>query len=151
MGTVDASPDALARLAADVSATDPIVLVNLLRFHDTVTVDGVERAGRDLFATYSRALEPVIMSVGGRPIWRGDAAMTLIGPSHERWDEIILVSYPSRRAFEELVRSPTFEEHAYLRSAALEDSRLIVATGGRIIGRAAWRLYSIASKVRRRS
>jgi uncharacterized protein (DUF1330 family) len=91
------------------------------------------------------------MAVGGRPIWRGDASTVLIGAPEERWDEVILVAYPSRSAFERMVRSPGYAAVAHLRGAALQDSRLIVATGGRTVGRGAWRLYRLLARLRRRA
>jgi uncharacterized protein (DUF1330 family) len=148
--SVDASPGALEELAQTVAADESLVLINLLRFRETVVLDGAERSGREAYASYGRALEPLIARVGGRPLWLGTAAMSLIGPSDEPWDEIILVSYPSRTAFERLVRSSEFARHAHLRTAALEDSRLIVATNGRSIGRGAWRVYRLVSVIRGR-
>lgn len=58
-------------------------------------------------------------------LWRGEARATLIGPGDERWDDAILVEYPSRRAFVEMVSKEAYRASAVHRSAALADSRLI--------------------------
>jgi hypothetical protein len=73
----------------------------------------------------------------------------LIGPAGERWDEVILVAYRRRRAFDRLIKAPQSGAHAYLRTAALEDSRLFVATAPQNISRAAWWLYGLAKRLRR--
>jgi hypothetical protein len=62
----------------------PIVLINLLRYRHQVSVDGNEISGRQAYERYARALEPIIIGVGGRPLWRGQARLTLIGPPDER-------------------------------------------------------------------
>jgi hypothetical protein len=92
----------------------------------------------------------MLMAVGARPVWRGTGRFVLIGPAGERWDEIILVAYPSRAAFERLVNLPGFGACAGLRAAALEDSRLIVASAPQRIGRLSWLVYSLVTRLRRR-
>jgi uncharacterized protein (DUF1330 family) len=57
----------------------------------------------------------------------GAALATVIGPEAERWDEIFLVQYPSRRAFVDMIASTQYRSIAFHRSAALQDSRLIAA------------------------
>ena len=47
----------------------------------------------------------------------------LIGPSDERWDEIILALYPSRSSFGRMLGRPEYQASAQLRAAALQDSR----------------------------
>jgi uncharacterized protein (DUF1330 family) len=126
LATID--PDALAALAREVPDGRPIVLINLLRYRQQTSVEGEELSGRQAYECYAKALEPIIMAVGGRLIWRGQARFALIGPPDERWDEVILVAYPRRSAFEGMLRAPEYQASAVLRTAALEDSRLIVAT-----------------------
>ena len=106
---------------------------------------------RQAYERYVKALEPAIMTVGGRPIWRGEARFTLIGPSAERWDEVILVAYPRRQAFERLLATREYRAAVALRSAALEDSRLIVTIAPQAIGRVAWSLYKLGAKLHRRA
>ncbi len=129
---------------------EPIVLINLLRYRQRADLPGEELTGRQLYERYARIVEPMLMAVGARPIWRGQAQFLLIGPADERWDEIILVAYPSRAAFEQMVNTPEYRACAGLRTAALEDSRLIAATAPQRIGRIAWSVYKLATRVRRR-
>jgi len=147
--TVQVEPGAFEAFARDVPDGQPIVLINLLRYRQQTTVNGEDITGRQAYERYAKALEPIIMVVGGRPIWRGQARFVLIGPPDERWDEVILVAYPSRNAFQQMLATPEYREWADLRTAALEDSRLIAATAPQAIGRMAWSLYKLTSRLRR--
>jgi uncharacterized protein (DUF1330 family) len=148
--TIEPGSDAFAELSRQVPEGQPIVLINLLRFRARVVAQGEELSGRRLYERYAKALEPLVMAVGGRPIWRAQGRFVLIGPGGEHWDEVILVAYPSRNAFERLVNSPGFRECTGLRTAALEDSRLIVATAPQHISWLAWSLHKLAATSRRR-
>ena len=149
MGVIEAGPGALEAFIRHVGDGEPIVLINLLRYRQRADVPGEQLTGRQAYQRYARAVGPMLMAVGGRPIWRGQGRFVLIGPAGERWDEIILVAYPSRGAFERLLNLPGFRACAGLRAAALDDSRLIVATAPRRIGRLSWLLYTLVTRLRR--
>lgn len=150
MKIVEPGVDAFEGLGQQVPEGQRVVMINLLRFRARVTAEGEELTGRRLYERYARALEPLLMAVGGRPIWRGQARFVLIGPGGERWDEVVLVAYPSRGAFERLVNLPEYRACAGLRTAALEDSRLIVATAPQHISWLAWSLHKLVTISRRR-
>ena len=61
-------------------------------------------------------------------LWMGAARFTLIGPDDERWDDAVLVEYPTKQAFLEMVMKPEYQASAVHRTAALADSRLICTT-----------------------
>lgn len=128
MFTVSPTRLALSRFADETPDEAPIVMVNLLRFRDVADYGpsgarGV--SGRKAYAEYSRGVLPLLLEVGGLPLWRGEARASLIAPEGERWDEVLLVHYPSRRAFLRMVSSRAYAEVMPHRSAALEDSRLV--------------------------
>jgi uncharacterized protein (DUF1330 family) len=50
----------------------------------------------------------------------------VIGPDSEQWDDAVLIEYPSREAFLEMLSQPEYQAAAPHRTAALEDSRLIM-------------------------
>ncbi len=56
----------------------------------------------------------------------GRAGVTVIGD--EEWDVILLVRYPTRRQFVDMVNDPDYQAIAPIRSAALADSRLVEST-----------------------
>ncbi|GMQ80202.1 MAG: DUF1330 domain-containing protein [Planctomycetia bacterium] len=92
----------------------PIVMVNLLRFKP----DG----GAASYARYSQVARALVEQHGGRIVYDGRAGMTLIGG--ESWHRVILVEYPSRQAFLDMVTSAEFQAVVHDRTEALEDSRL---------------------------
>ncbi len=150
MGIVEPKAGAFEGFARQVRDGEPIVLINLLRYRQRADLPGEELTGRQVYERYAKIVEPMLMAVGARPIWRGQAQVVLIGPADERWDEIILVTYPSRAAFEHMLNTPEYRACAGLRAAALEDSRLIAATAPQRIGRVAWSVYRLVTRVRRR-
>ncbi|MEM7080051.1 MAG: DUF1330 domain-containing protein [Pseudomonadota bacterium] len=104
---------------------EPIVMLNMLRYRDTAAqgagVDGL--SGRAAYEAYGRRFAKLQPRFGGTPIWMGRADTTLIGA--EGWDVIILVHYPSRRQFLDMLEDADYQAIAPIRSAALADSRLI--------------------------
>jgi uncharacterized protein (DUF1330 family) len=67
----------------------------------------------------------MIVVGSGRVLWAAAATYTVVAPPGERWDDVLLVEYPSRQAFLEMVDRHDYQTAAVHRTAALEDSRLI--------------------------
>jgi uncharacterized protein (DUF1330 family) len=59
---------------------------------------------------------------GGKAAFAGQPAESLIGEGS--WDLMVLVEYPTRQAFLDMVSSPEYQEIAHLRSEALRRSEL---------------------------
>lgn len=148
MATIHPEPNALEALCQVVPPDQPIVLINLLRYKAWTDLSEGRLSGRECYARYANAMLPVLARAGARRVWRGQVKHVLIGPQGDRWDEAILVAYPSRSAFERLVTDPDLEANAHLRTAALEDSRLIVATAPQSFGRVTWFLVRLTSRLR---
>lgn len=127
MGTVDFDEQALAAMA-EGDPHEPVVMLNLLRYRDRAQsghgVDGL--SGREAYGVYGQRFEELHPRFGGEPIWMGRAINSVIGA--EAWDVILLVRYPSRRQFVEMMRDPDYQSISRIRGAALADSRLIEAT-----------------------
>lgn len=96
------------------SSEGPVVMLNLLDFKPS---GGVERYGE-----YAAAVEPLLERAGGRVLYAGKAAAALIGPS--KWDLVLLVEYPTRQAFLEMIGSEEYRAIAHLRTEALERGEL---------------------------
>lgn len=109
------TPEQLAAVAA-LEVDGPVLMLNLLRFK----ADG----GREQYAVYAAAAMPFLGKVGASVRVRTDAHSTVIGA--EEWDEMIVVEYPSKQAFFDMVTDPEYPGE--LRAAALEDSRLVLTT-----------------------
>ena len=118
MAHIQPTPDRLEAFQK-LPAEGPIWMLNLLRF-----VPG----GADTYERYGAAVGPMIAARGGRLLFRSRGHATVIGPEDERWDEVLLVMYPSRDAFFDMIGSAEYQAIAHLRSDALEDSRLVFTT-----------------------
>jgi uncharacterized protein (DUF1330 family) len=107
----------LARIPAD----EPVTMINLLRFNQP---DGVEH-----YEQYAREVQPHLERVGGTPIYAGTAETFVIGGGlRPWWDAIIVVRYPSRQAFLDMVSGAGYAEAHEHRAAALERAELIATT-----------------------
>ena len=149
LATVDVSPETLSRRLTDVPATGRVVIVNLLRYRTQTRLGDETLSGREAYARYERGVMPLLVQEGGRPLWRGVPRAMLIGPEHERWDEMVLIEYRSRAGFEGMMAHPAYVEIVPLRSAVLADSRLIAVASPQRIPRVAWLLIKLGRHVRR--
>jgi len=132
MPAIEPTPDQLAAFASGPD-DGPVVMINLLRWRERASYpEGSGEApcsGQEAYGRYSEAVAPLLAGVGGRPLWIGLARGMVIAPEDERWDQAILVEYPSRKAFFTMVTSPEYRAIAHHRTAALADSRLIATSG----------------------
>ncbi len=112
------NPNPLSMSAFTARADEgPVVMVNLLKFKP----DG----GRDRYMEYGAASGPLVLKVGGRPIFGGNPAELLIGAEdHKEWDLMILVEYPKRQCLIDMVSTPEYQAIAHLRTESLERSVL---------------------------
>jgi uncharacterized protein (DUF1330 family) len=127
---VEPSDQKLMDFVKEPPSDSSIVMINLLRYQEQANYGGTEKegiscSGVKAYETYSRAVTPLIFEVGGSPIWRGRVRTTVIGPSEEQWDDAILVYYPSRQAFINMIKTQDYSDIRFLRDAGLLDSRLI--------------------------
>jgi uncharacterized protein (DUF1330 family) len=117
-----------ALLASDLDT--PVVMLNLLKFSErSGSGNGDEvGSGRDSYARYGDRVRSMLEKVGGRILWQGRADSVVIGGEADDWDAVILVEYPSRRAFLEMTSRPKYQDVSKDRTAGLADSRLIAMT-----------------------
>src|SRR5262249_57440460 len=71
---------------------------------------------------YGEAVAPLLERAGGEPIFAGRPAESLIGEGS--WHLMVLVSYPTRQAFLDMIGSHEYQAIAHLRSEALVRSEL---------------------------
>jgi uncharacterized protein (DUF1330 family) len=103
-----------AFLAGDVD--QPVVMLNLLRFAE---------GGRELYRQYAREFGTrVAPRFGVEVIYAGDGFEALIAEPGQQWDAVLLVRYPSRRAFARMVADPEYRQISPLRSRALVEAVL---------------------------
>jgi uncharacterized protein (DUF1330 family) len=86
----------------------PIVMVNLMRFHDR-SLDG-DGSGWDAYLRYSALTVPMIKARGGTLLWTGDAQTVALGRQDgNAWDYLALVYYPSVADFVAMMTSDEYE------------------------------------------
>src|SRR3974390_1628199 len=92
----------------DMEHQGPVVMVNLMRFHDR-SLDG-DGSGWDAYLRYSALTVPMIKARGGTLLWTGDAKAVALGSQDgKRWDYLALVYYPSVAAFIDMMTSADYE------------------------------------------
>ncbi|MEO5724280.1 MAG: DUF1330 domain-containing protein [Ilumatobacteraceae bacterium] len=115
-------------LLAEADPNVPIVLLNLIRYRDHALdgygCDGM--TGEQAYAEYGRRLQALASGFPGTPFWVGEAETALIAPAGETWDLVLFVGYDSVSTFREMIASAAYQNAATARSAAVEDSRLIL-------------------------
>ena len=123
------TPESLAAFAA-LPDDEPIHMVNFLRYRELAEYpEGHESAGkgwsgREAYEEYGRSIAVPFTKVGAQVIWRGGFQATTIGPAGETWDDILVVQYPSAKAFMAMIGDPEYQAGGVNRTAALADSRL---------------------------
>jgi hypothetical protein len=117
--------DILSHLRAWGEADDgkPVYMLNLMRYYDTArSMPGrPEVAGnpRDLNAHYEEVAIPKLFRLGAYPLFAGEPEGVRLGaqPSTnilgfddalENWGRVLVVRYPDRRSFFELVSDPDY-------------------------------------------
>lgn len=134
MNTIDLQPGALAAAAHNISAGQPVTMLNLLRYRpqaeyaDGSTLPPV--SGREAYLTrYIPAFDVVAEPYGSsRPVWLGHVAAHLVAPDGAAWDDMALIEYPSFGIFQAIVTSDAYARDAHPhREAALQDWLFLTA------------------------
>ena len=107
--------------------TGPVVMVNLVRFRKH-SADG-NGSGWDAYLRYSELTMPLILERGGTVLWAGKGEGAAFGAEEAgHWDYVVLVRYPSRSAFLEMMNSPAYSKANVHRENGVEDHVIIAST-----------------------
>jgi uncharacterized protein (DUF1330 family) len=113
---------------AESGEEGPVVMLNLLRFAKAAGDDS-GKSGAESYDTYGEQMRAIMAERGIKLLWRGRADSVVIGDDDaDGWDMVLLVQYPSRKAFLEMAGSKEYDKVGEHRTAALVDSRLIACT-----------------------
>lgn len=105
-----------------------IYMLNLLRYHETMAKGPAAAgsfAGTPLEANeiYEANAKPLLMKSGAFPIFAGKVEdINAVGsddPAEDHWTRILVVHYPSRRHFFELLSNPEYLKKADFKSYAM--------------------------------
>jgi uncharacterized protein (DUF1330 family) len=114
------------RELATSSETGPVVMLNLLKFKERA--DGGRASGGKEYQRYGDAAVEMIEARGGNVLWSGRADQILIGDPEQDWDAVVLVQYPSRQAFVDMVTTDEYNEAHTHREGGLERTIVVACT-----------------------
>ncbi len=109
MSSIVPTDDALRALATNPDE-GAVVMLNLLKFKG--------EAGARAYDRYGENVSKLLEARGARIVYAGRAAELLVGD--ETWDAIVLVEYPSRKVFLEMVNTPEYRTAHVDREQGLE-------------------------------
>lgn len=109
MSGITINQDQFRKLARNTNE-EPFVMLNLLKFK--------EKGGREAYFRYIKESGPFVEAVGAKVIYFGKPNELLNGT--ETWDILMLVQYPSRKAFLEMANNPDYIKVHESRKEALE-------------------------------
>ena len=71
---------------------------------------------------------PILKGVGGNVLWAGHVEGAAVGATPVgRWDWVVIVSYPSRAAFLEMMTSPEYTKANVHRENGVEEHLILAA------------------------
>ncbi len=115
-----------SKLLRSLPDEGPIVMVNLVRFREA-SLDG-NGSGWDAYVRYSKGDMPLLKKVGGVILWSGHVEATAFGDqSSAPWDWIVLVHYPSKAAFLEMMTSEEYQQINTDRENGVEEHVILAA------------------------
>ena len=100
----------------------PIYMINLLKFKEKAEYpDGrtTGLTGEQAFAKYGEALTPILMGLGGGPMFSAGVESLWLGEVEELWDAVVIAMYPNRKTLHDMLVSPEYQEAAIHRIAGL--------------------------------
>ena len=102
-------------------------MVNLVRLRPR-SLDG-DGTGWDAYVRYSTAVTPLLKAHGATVLWAGNAEGAAFGdPQAEYWNYVVLVRYPSRSAFLDMVTSAEYAQANVQRENGVADHVILSAT-----------------------
>jgi len=125
MSSIRPNPEQFRQLAQSPEK-GVVVMLNLLKFKRAA--EGETGSGEEAYRRYGDAAVAMIEERGGRVLWQGRADQVLIGDPVENWDTVVLVEYPSRQSFIEMVSKPDYMKAHEDREAGLERTIVVACT-----------------------
>jgi hypothetical protein len=137
----------LSRIRAWGRADDgqPVYMLNVMRYYPelkrTPGTEAFRGTPAEANALYEKTVTPIALRVGAYPLFGGDpmgvrakdgprSNLTGFDPAIDGWSRILVMRYPNRRAFFELLSDPQWQKFAPYKFAALELA--LVPTAGQI-------------------
>ena len=100
-------------------------MINLLKYrpvaiYESHAENSKGRTGREAYNEYGKVVLPKIVECGGHLAYRGACDHHFVGDDSQDYDELIVVRYPSRKAYLNMCNSPEYQGAIMHRKAGLE-------------------------------
>jgi len=121
----------IEQLVADSERlTGEVVMLNLLQFKARADSAG-GGSGEESYQRYAELAMRKVTERGGRIVWMGTPDSIVVGSDVEgEWDVVVLVAYPNRKAFLDMVADPEYQKGHGDREGGLERMALLAMTPG---------------------
>ncbi len=98
------------KILAGNTSEGPVVMLNLLKFK--------KKGGREAYLRYIKESGPFAEEIGAKVLYLGKTKELLYG--EEQWDLLLLIHYPSRKAFQKMINNPEYLKAHEWREEGLE-------------------------------
>ena len=100
-------------------------MINLIKYrpiaiYESAADNAIGRSGREAYQEYGLVAFPKIIGMGGSLVYKGTCDHQFVGDESQNYDDLIIVRYPSRRAYLEMFNSTEYQEAIKHRKAGLE-------------------------------
>ena len=132
LNALDPTPEQIKNFLAHKKASEPVYMLNLLKFKDKASYkDGEDISGRDAYQRYAEGFARINGAVT-KTIFGGNANAFLIGEGEGEWDAVAIVKYDSAAAMFEAVSSDEYRQIHKHRRAGLAGQLLISCDGSSV-------------------
>lgn len=113
----------------DMDIDGSVSMLHLLKFRERAFYEdgrATTLTGAEAYQVYLRELTDRVQSVGGRVVLSNPTQYVVLGQVEDLWDAVLVVEYPSKETFVDLVTSPEIQAAGVHRRAGLDGQLLIV-------------------------
>lgn len=122
------------RVWAEADDGRPVYMLNLMRYYDKLRplpgLEGFEGSPQEANDFYEENVMPLLQREGGYPLFMGSMQGTstameestnliTFDPMLDNWDSVLIIRYPSRRAFFNLVTDPVYQKYVPYKNASV--------------------------------
>ena len=133
--SIDPTADQVQKLR-DQGRAGPITMVNLLKFRKAARYPdgyGAPCSGEEAYARYQHAFTVTVGDISGaKVLYEGSVDQTFIGrlgSPETDWDKVLIVRYPTRQHFLQMMANTQYREALVHRYAGLERTVLLQCSG----------------------
>ena len=135
LNALDPTPEQIKAFLAHKKSSDPVFMLNLLKYKDRATYkDGEDISGREAYARYASAFAKLLKAAGleqSANVFSGMLNAWMIGGGEGavneggEWDAVAIVRYPNAATMFQMVSSDAYRKIYKHRMAGLEGQLLI--------------------------